>query len=207
MQKHWKNIIKTLPFLKSNLVILLSCSLPLFLHYLSQVPGSYYRTFVERVAWTSFLLISEFPLKWPACCCGNRDSSHFSYKFLLTWRGALSTSTALSIISLYSWSSADLLHAIQSSNMEDSAFETDFFTHQFYAIFFRLWKKQAEKKHSLWSFGCSNLSVLVSHCWLYWFRLVTNHCFQSNKCMMKLGFSPVCFPVSLFIFFALLLNV
>lgn len=58
-------------------------------------------------------------------------------------------------------------------------------TQLFYAIFFQLWKKQTEKKHSFWSFGCSNLSVPVFHYWLYQLSLVRNHCFLSNKCMMS----------------------
>lgn len=58
-------------------------------------------------------------------------------------------------------------------------------TQLFNAIFFRLWRKQAEKKHSFWSFGCSNLSVLVPHYWLYQFSLVTKQCFLPNNCLIS----------------------
>lgn len=66
-----------------------------------------------------------------------RDRHRHTY--FISRKGAPSTLTEHCIINLYSWSSADLLHATYSSNVEDSAFETHFINTAFFcAIFFRL---------------------------------------------------------------------
>lgn len=71
-----------------------------------------------------------------------------------------------------------------------------------HAIFFRLWKKQTEKKHSFWSFGYSNLSMLVSHYWLYQFSLDTTSVFYLTNvwCHEVRSFSSICFSTSYFIY-------
>lgn len=82
-------------------------------------------------------------------------------------KGAPSTSNACCIINLYSWSSADLLHATYSSNVKDSAFETDFINTAFLMLYSLDFEENRLKRNilfDLWDVQIFPCLYLITDC-------------------------------------------
>lgn len=113
--------------------------------------------------------------------------------------GPLSTSAARCIVNLYSESSAGLLHAMYSSNVEESAFETDFINTAVICYILQTLKKTDWKETLFlifWIFRSLNACISLPTVSIQpWYKPEF-----SNTCMMSWSFSSICFSISYFIY-------